>query len=63
MKIEATGRPDVEALKNCIVSLLERIDDLSGEGMHWYGQTPDWYVDAAYLSCYGHPSTLNHREG
>lgn len=31
--------------------LLHKLDEVYGEGMHWYGQTPDWYVAAAAVSC------------
>ena len=38
--------------------LLERLDDALApqEGqlsMHTYGQSPDWFVEAATLACYG----------
>lgn len=35
----------------CISNLLSRLDEAYGEGMHWYGQTPDWYVCAAMVAC------------
>lgn len=35
----------------CISNLLARLDEVYGEGMHWYGQTPDWYVCAAAVAC------------
>ena len=28
------------------------LDDETGLSMHSYGQTPDWYVHAAWVSCY-----------
>ena len=42
---------DLAEARDCIASLLARIDDYAGPGMHWYGQTPDWYVKAAMISC------------
>jgi hypothetical protein len=33
----------------------ERADELNGGlTMHTYGQTPDWYVEAAFWACYGY---------
>lgn len=40
-----------EVVSVCISNLLARLDEAYGEGMHWYGQTPDWYVCAAMVSC------------
>jgi hypothetical protein len=40
-----------ETIAACISNLLQRLDAAYGEGMHWYGQTPDWYVAAAMVSC------------
>ena len=40
-----------ETIKQCISNLLARLDEAYGEGMHWYGQTPDGYVCAAMVSC------------
>ena len=40
-----------ETVKACIANLLCKLDQSYGEGMHWYGQTPDWYVCAAMVSC------------
>ncbi len=40
-----------EVVAACISNLLARLDEVYGEGMHWYGQTPDWYVCAAMVSC------------
>lgn len=40
-----------ETVAACISNLLARLDAAYGEGMHWYGQTPDWYVAAAMVSC------------
>jgi len=40
-----------EVISKCIGNLLQRLDQAYGEGMHWYGQTPDWYVCAAMVSC------------
>ncbi len=34
-----------------ISNLLARLDQAYGEGMHWRGKTPDWYVAAAMVSC------------
>lgn len=39
-----------ETVRTLISNLLRRLDDAYGEGMHWYGQTPDWYVCAAMVS-------------
>ncbi len=40
-----------EVIAACISNLLARLDEAYGVGMHWYGQTPDWYVCAAAVSC------------
>ena len=40
-----------ETVSALISNLLARLDTAYGEGMHWYGQTPDWYVAAAMVSC------------
>lgn len=40
-----------ETVKACIANLLCKLDDAYGVGMHWRGQTPDWYVCAAMVSC------------
>jgi hypothetical protein len=40
-----------ETIAALISNLLQRLDAAYGEGMHWYGQTPDWYVAAAMVSC------------
>lgn len=48
---------DVEAMCECIGKLLEAIDLYHGPGMHWMGQTPDWYVYAAYIACFGKKPT------
>ena len=40
-----------ETVKTLISNLLYKLDEAYGEGMHWYGQTPDWYVCAAMVSC------------
>lgn len=40
-----------EVVAACISNLLARLDEAYGEGMHWYGQTPDWYVCSAMVSC------------
>lgn len=54
--------PDVDALKECIGNLLVKIDEIHKEltvynsnefPLHLNGNTPDWYIDAAYLSVYG----------
>ena len=52
-KVEWPTGPDTEALKDCIANLLKIIDDMSPESLHLQGQTPDWYVYAAYLSAFG----------
>ena len=31
--------------------LLSLLDEAYGQGMHWRGQTPDWYVAAAAVAC------------
>jgi hypothetical protein len=40
-----------ETVRTLISNLLQRLYAAYGEGMHWYGQTPDWYVAAAMVSC------------
>jgi hypothetical protein len=40
-----------ETVAACINSLLALLDESYGEGMHWRGQTPDWYVCAAMIAC------------
>lgn len=40
-----------ETVRTLISNLLHKLDEAYGEGMHWYGQTPDWYVCAAMVSC------------
>ena len=40
-----------ETVSTLISNLLRKLDEAYGEGMHWYGQTPDWYVCAAMVSC------------
>ena len=40
-----------ETVAACINNLLSRLDEAYGEGMHWRGQTPDWYVCAAMVVC------------
>ena len=40
-----------ETIAACISNLLQRLDEAYGVGMHWRGQTPDWYVAAAMVSC------------
>jgi hypothetical protein len=39
-----------ETVSQCISMLLLKLDLTYGEGMHWRGQTPDWYVCAAMVS-------------
>jgi len=63
MSIDTDGIPTEteQRLMDCIGDLLKRIDDLltpsNGElSIHSYGQTPDWFVDAAFLSAYGKPT-------
>jgi hypothetical protein len=75
----ASVEPDVEAMKECIAMLLEKVDDydlafsrasrptveINGvkvccqgdHTMHSFGQTPDWYVEAAFLAAYGQTSS------
>jgi hypothetical protein len=40
-----------ETVSQTISMLLHMLDETHGEGMHWRGQTPDWYVCAAMVSC------------
>ena len=40
-----------ETVKQCISNLLARLDEAYGEGIHWYGKTPDWYVAATMVIC------------
>lgn len=40
-----------ETISTCINNLLARLDEAYGVGMHWRGQTPDWYVCAAMVAC------------
>lgn len=40
-----------EVVAAVISNLLKRLDICYGESMHWYGQTPDWYVCAAMVAC------------
>ena len=40
-----------ETVSQTISMLLHLLDEAYGEGMHWYGQTPDWYVCAAMVAC------------
>lgn len=40
-----------ETVSQTIDMLLHLLDEAYGEGMHWQGQTPDWYVCAAMVSC------------
>ncbi len=47
----ATTSADMKEARDCIGDLLKRIDDYAGEGMHFQGQTPDWYVRAALICC------------
>lgn len=42
---------DDETVAACINNLLARLDEVYGEGMHWRGQTPDWYVCSAMVAC------------
>lgn len=47
-RIEAEKKAE---LQECIGKLLSMVDDLVPEGMHYRGQTPDWFVYSAMLSC------------
>jgi hypothetical protein len=40
-----------ETVGQCISMLLYLLDEAYGPEMHWRGQTPDWYVCAAMVSC------------
>lgn len=47
----------LEKVERIISDLLTMIDaydknEDTGFSMHTYGQTPDWYVEAAYESCF-----------
>lgn len=48
-------KPTREELQNCIGGLLGALDELleksSIGSMHTYGQTPDWFVEAASHAC------------
>jgi hypothetical protein len=48
--------PDTEhytpdQMRDCIAMLLELIDQMCGTEMHTRGQSPDWFVAAAMMSC------------
>ena len=47
-RVEAEKKAE---LKECIAKLLGMVDQLLGPSMHHYGQSPDWYVYSAMLSC------------
>ena len=47
-RVEAEKKKE---LQDCIGNLLAMVDQLIGPGMHNYGQSPDWFVYAAALSC------------
>lgn len=38
-------------LREAVSILLYMVDDMSPEGMHWRGQSPDWFVAAAMMAC------------
>lgn len=40
-----------ETVSQTISMLLHMLDEAYGPEMHWRGQTPDWYVCAAMVSC------------
>jgi len=40
-----------ETVSQTISMLLRLLDEAYGPEMHWYGQTPDWYVCAAMVAC------------
>jgi hypothetical protein len=40
-----------ETVSQCISMLLHLLDEAYGVGMHYRGQTPDWYVAAASVAC------------
>lgn len=40
-----------ETVSQTISMLLQLLDEAYGSEMHWYGQTPDWYVCAAMVAC------------
>lgn len=53
----STLRAELAEARKCVASLLSRIDDefeAANPGaltMHTYGQSPDWFVEAAAISC------------
>lgn len=47
-RIEAEKKAE---LQECIGKLLSMVDQIAGPGMHYYGQSPDWYVYSAALAC------------
>jgi hypothetical protein len=47
-RIEAEKKAE---LQDCIGNLLNMVDELVPKGMHYRGQTPDWFVYSAMLSC------------
>jgi hypothetical protein len=47
-RIEAEKKAE---LRDCIGRLLNMVDELVPKGMHYYGQTPDWFVYSAALAC------------
>ena len=49
-------------LQSTIGQLLVKLDEALGVEMHFRGNTPDWYVEAAFQSCYGHPSNVKSDE-
>ncbi len=40
-----------ETVSQTISMLLHLLDKAYGPEMHWFGQTPDWYVCAAMVAC------------
>jgi hypothetical protein len=47
-RVEAEKKAE---LQECIGNLLKMVDDLVPKGMHYMGQTPDWFVYSAALAC------------
>lgn len=59
-RVEAADETNA-ILAQTVGELLTRVDDAyaptdGGHSMHVYGQTPDWFVEAAYQACFGMPT-------
>lgn len=42
---------ELNKARTCIGNLLAKLDDAISTEMHWYGNTPSWYVEAAAICC------------